>query len=120
MCCQGTTCCSGNVCQPAHRNGLGQSYYDCAPLGTPTVETTYDITMANEAALAWGQTGGTLGVTCGTATCVGFLTTGSPADCAVWCYTSTLAGYVGHSSTPTTACQTVCPLIGGGTTFPWY
>lgn len=119
VCCQGSACCSGNVCPPPHPNGLGQSYYDCAPLGSPGGETTYSVQMASEAAASWAPTGTQAGLNCGVALCVSNTTAGSPQDCAVWCYTSALAGYVGHSSTATIACQAVCPVVGSGGTTTW-
>jgi hypothetical protein len=118
-CCQGTTCCSGDVCQPAHPNGLGQSYYDCRPLGTPGDPATYDSQMASEAAVAWSPSGTTSPLVCGAVTCVARLKAGPPGDCAVWCYSGTLAGLVGHSSVATIACAAVCPTVGGGTSFQW-
>lgn len=118
-CCAGWACCTGNTCQPAHPNGLGQTYYDCAPLGTPGDETTYNFQMASEAATAWRATGSYQTVVCGTASCVGRLTTGAPQDCAVWCYTGALAGYVGHASMATIACSAVCPTVGAGGSATW-
>lgn len=102
-----------------HLNGLGQYYYDCAPLGVPGNPATYTSTMAAEAAAAWASSGTTTTLTCGTSACVSYLTTGMPQDCAVWCYAGPYAGYVGHSSVPTIACQAVCPY-GGGLTYVWY
>ncbi len=118
-CCQGIACCTGNVCQPAHPNGLGQSYYDCNPLGTPRNASTYNLQMAQEAAAAWSASGTASSVFCNQPDpCFGWTKPGSPADCAVWCYAGALAGTVGHSGVPT-ACATVCPVVGGGGNATW-
>lgn len=104
ICCAGTACCStGNTCQPAHQNGLGQTYYDCQALGTPGSGGTYTQTMAAEAGAAWAS--GSIGTAaaCGTSSCWEVVANG---QCAVWCYGGTLSGRVLLDSTGT-ACQ--CP-----------
>jgi hypothetical protein len=112
-------CCTGNVCQPAHPNGLGQSYYDCNPLGTPGTPSTYTLQMAQEAAAAWSASGTASPVFCAGETCFGWTKPGTSADCAVWCYQGPLAGGVGHSGVPTGNCTAVCPIVGGGNRFVW-
>jgi hypothetical protein len=32
--CNAPACCEAGVCEPLHDNGVGQTYYDCAPIGT--------------------------------------------------------------------------------------
>ena len=98
--CAGTACC-GTACQPAHSNGtsaagLGQTYFDCSPLGTPGVESTYTKKMADEA-LAASPYKTTPGAgTCGSgatlSNCVSASLTSTATDCAVWCYSGALAG----------------------------
>jgi hypothetical protein len=84
-CCAGTGCCGGGACQPAHANGLGQSYYDCAALGTWTLAS------ARLAAGAWAPTGGTDSGQFFSGDC---LSRATASACATWCYTGTFAGQV--------------------------
>jgi hypothetical protein len=90
-----TPSCCGTSCQTTHNNGLGEPYYDCSPLGTPGLPSTYTATMASEARTAWPNAGtdnmGTCGNGANASACIGRATAGS---CAVWCYTKGLAGYV--------------------------
>jgi hypothetical protein len=94
------------VCQPAHPNGLGQSYHDCSPLGTPGDSTSYSQAMAAGAAAAWSA-GTDLQIQCGTASCICRTTPGPVQDAAAWCYSGDLAGYVGHTGFPN--CLALCP-----------
>ena len=92
-CCAGTGCCAG-ACQPAHANGLGQSYYDCGALGT------YTLVTARLAAAAWAPAGGTdtepfFGGNC--------FARATATACATWCYTGTFAGRV-NLNTISVAC----------------
>jgi hypothetical protein len=82
-CCAGTACCAGGSCQTAHSNGLGQTFYDCAPLGTLTFDA------ATAAADAWSA-GTTYGLFF-SGNCLGRQTAGA---CAVWCYDGLFAGRV--------------------------
>ncbi len=108
-CCAGTQCCSGNTtCQALHSNGLGQTFYDCSPLGTPGDPVTYNQAMASGAAAAWSAGTDQL-VTCTNSSCLCRTTSTAIQDSAVWCYTGTLAGYVGHSSVATPNCLALCP-----------
>jgi hypothetical protein len=94
-------------------NGLGDNYVSgCDALGTPGAPLTYSLAMANAAALAWSA--GTdpspspkAGCMSGSA-CVQRL---SATDCAVWCYTKSVAGHVLKSSG--TGCT--CPMTTDGT-----
>lgn len=82
-CCAGTGCC-GTSCMTGHSNGLGQSFYDCLPLSTFTLQS------AMAAADAWSAgTSVDMGGICG-AGCYGRQTTTS---CATWCYSG---GYTGQ------------------------
>jgi hypothetical protein len=87
-----------------HANGEGQTYTDCVdPAGTPGTGTTYNVTMADDAAKAWAA-GGTLAApTCGTSSCVSNV---SGTNCVVWCYTGTLAGYQLKSASNKCTCPT--------------
>ena len=105
--CVGTPCC-GTACG-VHTDGLSGNYTDCTdPLGTPGTASTYNAAMANDAAKAWAS-GGTIATTsalCSGSTCV---TNVNGGECATWCYTGTLAGYVVLHTTSTT-CK--CPTVG--------
>ena len=90
-----------------HSNGLGQDYLDCAPLGTPGDPSTYNVFMATEAAGASTIAAKTSSaVTCGSgdgaASC---LARRSRTECAIWCYTESIAGFVHDNAS--TACR--CP-----------
>jgi len=75
----------------SHSNGVGQTYDDCVdPLGTPGMATTYNLTMAMDAAASRGA--GTVSVrTCGTSNTVEDIFGGM---CAEWAYSGPLAGHV--------------------------
>jgi hypothetical protein len=45
--CNAPSCCEGGVCEPLHDNGVGQSYYDCEPVGT------YSASLALKACTAY-------------------------------------------------------------------
>lgn len=96
------------ACTPVlHPNGLGQTYADCQPPGTPEEEETYTFAMAAKAADAWpypGQTGRSLCSTeYGIAHCI---FKSPPGRCAVWCYTDIMAGRVRVNPTPACDCPT--------------
>ena len=46
-----------SIAQTQHQNGLGQTYSDAAPLGSPGNQSSYTQVMAQEAANSWPQTG---------------------------------------------------------------
>lgn len=85
----------------SHPNGLGGNYSDCAPLGTPGTPSSYNATMANEAALSWNSAGTISSAQCGsggnTATVV-IDTASATGPTAIWAYaaTGTLVATVGH------------------------
>jgi len=85
--------CGGGQLQ--HSNGLGQSYFDCNPLGVPGNSSTYNISMATAAAEAWVQaaTQSTQTLFCGS-TSVGARVASGTAGTAVWVYTTLHAGRV--------------------------
>jgi hypothetical protein len=87
-CCAGTGCC-GDSCQTTHSNGLGQSFYDCNPLGTLTLAS------ATAAANAWdiGTASFDMSATCGGG-CYGRQTASA---CAVWCYSGSFTGKVSRN-----------------------
>ena len=108
--CAGTACC-GSSCQPAHSNGigatgLGQTYYDCNPLGTPGTESSYTQTMAAEARAAAPP-----GITDGTGTCggEGAVVRSYSDHCYVWIYSGTLAGYVRYNDVNAMGNFCLCP-----------
>jgi hypothetical protein len=45
--CNAPSCCEGGVCEPQHDNGVGQTYYDCTPVGT------YSSALALKACIAY-------------------------------------------------------------------
>lgn len=106
-CCAGDQCCGtgGSACQPAHSNGLGQSYFLGCTLFAPA-QTTREAAL--RAAAAWRPDGvardGT--TSCGPA-CVG---QEAGNQCAVWCYgESPVAGLVNLNSL---SALCVCPSPG--------
>jgi hypothetical protein len=99
-CCPGTACC-GDGCQPAHSNGLGQSYFNgCNPLGTMTREA------AQAAAAAWAPTGGTGFDDFCSGQCYRLQTT---SQSAIWCFSGTFAGKVSLNTASTVP---LCPPQG--------
>jgi hypothetical protein len=79
-CCEGTGCC-GSACQTEHSNGLGQSYYDCSPLGAPWTQA--DAILAAD---AWASgTDVNMSLTACPAACYGRVSTAT-GRCAIWCY----------------------------------
>jgi hypothetical protein len=101
--CATPACCPGEICQTMHSNGVGQSYYDCTPVGT------YGLGQAQAACLAFtGKAAECTGAACtGPGQNVVVCSTGA-ATCQCWNYTGTIVGHV-HPST-TTACS--CPSLG--------
>jgi hypothetical protein len=88
-----TTAPDENGCESQlHPNGLGQTYVDCAdPLGVPGMPAGYNLNMATFARAASTIVGTDGAATCGAANC---LYRQAIASCAVWCYSTTIAGYV--------------------------
>jgi hypothetical protein len=103
--CPGTGCCPANTCQFVHNNGSGQSFYDCAALGT------IDQNQAMEACTAYtGNMGQCHALTCTSGKASGELAVcsdGSPTDCICWAFTNGTvnpiekgAGHVYNSGRP--------------------
>jgi hypothetical protein len=92
--CAGNICCSG-ACEPAHFNGLGQSYDDCSPLGTPGTSSTYTHNMAMEARNAWtGVSTGDGDCYCNNGSTVNCTYRMTATSCAVWEFVNkTESGY---------------------------
>jgi hypothetical protein len=115
-CCDGNACCSGgSACQTVHANGLGQNYYDCAPLDSWTPAE------AVLAATVWAPAGSIQPVShCAGSPC---LCTSKGTQAAIWCYAgpgATLAGKVAVSDTSACAAA-LCPFGGSGNgTFGWH
>jgi hypothetical protein len=99
-----TPSCCGAACQTSHSNGLGQRYYDCNPLGIPGNPSTYKLSMAQAALMAWPVTGTDGIISCGVGLSAVYREDAS--SCAVWVYTGALAGYV-RLSTGASSCS--CP-----------
>jgi hypothetical protein len=90
---QYTIQCNGSP-PPAHVNGLGQVFNDCAPLGVPGNATTYTEAMAQQARAAWPDSGSDLPFTYGPTFAWLALGRQTPKSCAVWAYTGEMAGRV--------------------------
>jgi hypothetical protein len=107
LCCAGNACCSGQ-CQTAHPNGLGQTYYDCLPLDSLTVDE------ARLAAAAWAPDGQPVesGLQCGNCLCRTNGTAITATKAAIWCYSGSNApGHVKVTDAPN--CFTAaCPSPG--------
>ncbi len=123
--CAGTACCATGMCQANHSDGIGQTYSDCTPFGTPGNAATYTENMAIECLDADPIHGGPNGsMTCndpagGKDDCLynscnnsTECPTGVTAECGVWCYTGSLAGYV-KLTTGSATC--VCPTTASST-----
>lgn len=87
-----------DACTPiSHSNGLGQTYLDCAPLGTPGVASTYTEAMANKARAAWPFAGVDSALSCSGSPDV-LMRYATGKGCAIWGYASDHAGRVRFSS----------------------
>jgi hypothetical protein len=87
-------------------NGLGDNYLSgCDPLGTPGSAGTYSAAMANAAATAWSAAidpSPSPRAGCpGNPSCIQRF---SATDCAVWCYTKSVAGHVLKSAPAACTC----------------
>ena len=85
----------------SHQNGLGGTYSDCAPLGTPGTPSTYNSTMANEAAMSWSSTGTISSAQCGSGLNTASVVidqAGVSGPTATWVYAASgnLVATVGH------------------------
>jgi hypothetical protein len=102
--------CCGGACQVAHDNGVGQSFFDCAALGT------HNQTQAMEACKAY--TGDASGAQCMAFACQGGGQNGvvcnqtSPLACVCWNYTGT---NIGHFHNSGVVGQCFCPSAAEGT-----
>jgi len=86
QCCSGPACCGSSgsqTCQYTHNNGVGQTFYDCIPVGD------YSQPLATDAANAWSTTGSDTFTVCPgcLARQVPSLNGGLGA-CGIWCYDS--------------------------------
>jgi hypothetical protein len=85
---------------------LGQTFYDCVPLGT------YDLTQALKAAQAW-QASGTqipgLMMGCASQACVGWQTS---TACGTWCYGGTADPLRGRAVLNQQSIVCSCPTAG--------
>ena len=106
----GPGCCTGSApsvsgsAMVAHDNGVGGTYFDCFPLGTPGVASSYNMTMALDAAASDSAQAGTAsgGWTCAgvTSICKTAAANGKSGTCTCWGYASdgsaAAAALVGH------------------------
>jgi hypothetical protein len=77
-----------DACTPlVHSNGIGQTYLDCAPLGT------YNVTTATEACAAWAATWGGSASSCSANSC-GLGAYDGQEHWANWAYAAGGAGHV--------------------------
>jgi hypothetical protein len=94
----------GTTSAPAHNNGVGETYSNCAPLGPPVNES-----MAMAAAQSWQPSSG-MG---SQAQCIGtnppqVVFKQTPNSCAIWAYSGRTTGHV-HLNTASDDC--VCPTL---------
>ena len=95
-CCSGTNPAATGTAMIAHANGYGGTFYDCYPVGTPGTPSTYNATMALDAAASYTTQPGTAttGWTCGSGTsavtsvCKSTDPTGNSVPCTCWAYAS--------------------------------
>jgi hypothetical protein len=86
-----TPSCCGSACQTTHANGMGQSFYDCTPVGT------WDATHASEACVAFtGSAAACTDTKCSGSTKAMCGTSG--AGCACWVYAGKGPGTVAISA----------------------
>jgi hypothetical protein len=100
----------GTTPAPAHNNGVGGTYHSCLPLGAPGNLSTYNQSMAQEAALSWQPNPANVSsAQCGIpgrANTPQVVLNEPPNSCAVWAYTGPAAGHV-HLNTADNNC--LCP-----------
>ena len=117
--CNAPACCEAGVCEPLHDNGVGQTYYDCTPIGT------YSAALALKACIAY---------TGSAAQCVSFPCQGSPPpngpiicssgaltkNCICWSFHGNDIGLVDNAGGPPgpSGNNCFCPDITAGDT-PW-
>jgi len=89
------------TCQPQHNDGVGESFYDCTPLGTYTVNLAMAACAAETGNIAQcaasqcvGVAGGKFGIVCSS----------GASTCTCWNYEGTYAGYVRTNSTSSCYC----------------
>lgn len=106
--------CCGTACGPDHSNGLGQTFLDCTPAGTPGDASTYSLALAQEARAAWTVAGTDFAQAnfCGIGE--NAILRQNSTQCATWVYAGSLAGYVRHN---TVAGNCLCPTTASPT---WY
>jgi hypothetical protein len=95
----------------AHSTGLGQVWFDCQPL------QTYDEAQAKAAGTAWRDVGSFTPAYCGGTTCVD--RTSGFNECARWCYSGSLAGYVYNDPAGGLVCLCPDPIGSNPHTFRW-
>jgi hypothetical protein len=115
--CNAPSCCEGGVCEPQHDNGVGQTYYDCTPIGM------YTSSLALKACIAYtGSASQCVSFPCsnpsnGPIICSsGALT----KNCMCWSWNGNDKGLVDNSGGPpgSGGNNCFCPDITAGDT-PW-
>jgi hypothetical protein len=84
--------CCGTICQTAHNNGVGQTFFDCQSLGT------YNLTQAMEACTAFTNNANQ----CHDLNCVGtgdsVVCNNGASSCHCWAYSGSASGRVSAAS----------------------
>jgi hypothetical protein len=109
--CAGNICCGG-ACEPAHINGLGQSFDSCVAAGVPGTASTYTQAMAVAARAAWPFAGTDADAICGTGTVTTAVYRQTATACAVWQFSKATAGHVNlNTANNTCFCPTASDPI---------
>jgi hypothetical protein len=104
--CNAPSCCEGGVCEPLHDNGVGQTYYDCEPVGT------YSAGLALKACVAYtGSASQCVSFPCSPSSLGPIICSAgaaSPKVCMCWSYGGTNVGQVDNGG-GTGASNCFCP-----------
>jgi hypothetical protein len=98
--------CCNTQCQTVHSNGVGQSFYDCNPLGTHTLAAAIEACMAYAMTVGGKANDCVGGWYCGAGTstvAVCYSSTASMSNCTNYCWT-----YIGTTTGDVQACQAPC------------
>jgi hypothetical protein len=97
--------CCGSDCEYTHSNGVGQAFYDCAPLDTYSSTEATNAANALAALGSGGTVSGTQTFTDGTGGSLTAVCYQDPSICDCWVYgDSGTAGLLGHVLQGTTTC----------------
>ncbi len=98
-------CCS-TQCQTVHSNGVGQSFYDCNPVGTHTLAAAIEACMAYAMTVGGNSKDCVGGWDCGGGTstvAVCYSSAGNMITCTNYCWT-----YIGTTTGDVQACNAPC------------